>query len=154
MDDYYRLPGHLIRRLHQISVSLFAAEMAEAGLDLTPLQFAALAALSRSPGVDQVTLAGLLAYDRVTMSGVIDRLQKRGYVRREVSPRDRRARVLNLTDAGREVLAVVGPAVLRVQEDTLDGLDAGEREVLVELLARAVDAGNERTRAPLRLGDG
>ena len=51
------MPGHLIRRLHQISVSLFAARMAEAGLDLTSVQYAALVTVRENPGLDQATLA-------------------------------------------------------------------------------------------------
>lgn len=152
MDDYYRLPGHLIRRLHQISVAIFAEAMAEGGFDLTPVQYSALAALGRSPGVDQVTLAGMIAYDRVTLSGVIDRLQRRGYVAREVSATDRRARVLHLTDKGRSVLATVGPAVRHAQDEILAGLDPDEREGFVRLLLKITEAGNARARAPLRVG--
>lgn len=67
MSSLYTLPGHLIRRLQQIAVALFAARMAEAGLDLTPVQYAALSTIHDNPGVDQATLAGLIAYDRVTL---------------------------------------------------------------------------------------
>ena len=62
MTELYALPGHLIRRLNQISVSVFAARVAEEGFDLTPVQFAALMILSENPGIDQATLAGLIAH--------------------------------------------------------------------------------------------
>ena len=51
MSELDTLPGHLIRRVQQISVSLFSARMAEAGLDLTSVQFAALATLRDHPGL-------------------------------------------------------------------------------------------------------
>lgn len=145
------MPGHLIRRLHQISTSIFAEEMAQAGFDITPVQYAALSALSVHPGIDQNTLAGLVAHDRATMGGVVDRLERRGYVQREVSPVDRRARVLRLTDKGLTLMFAVAPAVRRVQDAILSPLDAESSAMLLTLINKVTDAGNERARAPLRL---
>ena len=107
MTDLYDLPGHLIRRMHQISVSAFAAETKAAGFDLTPMQFAALCMLEENPGIEQATLAGLVAIDRATIGGVVARLETRGLLERSVSRTDRRARVLTLTE--------IGAALLRLQ---------------------------------------
>ena len=145
-----RMPGHLIRRLHQLSTQVFLQRVREAGFDLTPVQFAALSMVAAQPGVDQATLAGLIAYDRSTIGGVVDRLVQKGYVARHVAGRDRRARELRLTPAGHRALEDVLPAVARAQESILSGLDADERRVLIALLTKATDAVNERSRAPLR----
>jgi len=153
MTDLYDLPGHLIRRLHQISVAIFASRMAEAGIDLTPVQFAALTTVDDNPGVDQATLAGLIAYDKVTIGGVVDRLVQKGLLRREVSKRDRRARVLTLSDEGQRLLARALPEARLVQDDTLAGLSDDERQSFVGLLRKATDAANDQSRAPLRLID-
>ncbi|RBI85428.1 MarR family transcriptional regulator [Rhodosalinus halophilus] len=150
MRDLYRMPGHLIRRMHQISVSVFAARMRAAGQDLTPVQFAALAALSAHSGVDQATLAGLIAYDRVTLGGVVDRLEAKGYLVREVSETDRRARILRLTPEGEAALDRARPVVDAVQDEMLAGLTRAERDELLRLLHKAAEAGNARSRAPLR----
>ena len=149
MADLYDMPGHLIRRLHQISTALFTARMEAAGLDLTSVQFAALAKVAETPGIDQATLAGLIAYDRVTLGGVVDRLVAKGLLDRSVHPRDRRARVLAVTDAGRAVLDSSLPAIGAVQEDLLAGLAPDERETFVALLRKATEAGNDQSRAPL-----
>ncbi len=74
VKDNNEMPGHLARRFQQIAVAVFLAEVEDAGFDLTPVQYAALAAISTNPGIDQVTLAGLIAYDRTTITGVVDRL--------------------------------------------------------------------------------
>jgi DNA-binding MarR family transcriptional regulator len=153
MTDLYDLPGHLIRRLHQISVAIFANRMAEAGIDLTPVQFAALTTVDDNPGVDQATLAGLIAYDKVTIGGVVDRLVQKGLLRREVSKRDRRARVLTLSDEGQRLLTRALPEARLVQDDTLAGLSDDERQSFVGLLRKATDAANDQSRAPLRLID-
>lgn len=153
MLDIHAMPGHLIRRLHQISVSIFAERMAAAGHDLTPVQFGALSAVAAVPGIDQATLAARIAYDRATIGGVVDRLAAKGLVARSVSQTDRRARTLRITPAGQAMLDAVRPLVAQVQQETLAGLDAGERDAFVALLVKATEAGNARSRAPLRLED-
>jgi DNA-binding MarR family transcriptional regulator len=151
MENLYRLPGHLIRRLQQAAVSIFMAEMGEVCRDLTPVQFGALVMTSKYPGLDQATLAGLIAYDRTTIGGVVDRLVQKGLVLRVVSSQDRRARELSLTDAGEHLLAQAIPQVERVQEIILSGLDASEQKQFLALLQKATEAINDRSRAPLRI---
>ena len=146
----YRMPGHLIRRLQQVAVSLFFEEVEPAGFDLTPVQFAALRAILHHPGIDQASLAGVIAYDRATIGGVLDRLEGKGLVRREMSKTDRRVRQLNLEPAGVKLLKTIDPLVARVQDRILDPLTREERETFLKILLKLADANNERSRAPLR----
>lgn len=150
MTDLNRMPGHLIRRFQQIAVSLFHMEADAVGCDITPVQFAALTHIGRQPGLDQATLAGLIAYDRTTIGGVVDRLIQKGFILRTVSDRDRRARMLEITGEGRRMLDHVGPAVARAQERMLCGLEAEEAREFMRLLRKATDAANDLSRAPLR----
>lgn len=150
MRDNNEMPGHLARRFQQIAVAVFLAEVEEAGFDLTPVQYAALAAIKMNPGIDQVTLAGLIAYDRTTITGVVDRLVQKGLLVRQASARDRRARELQVTDAGKRTLRAVTPVVEEAQRIMLRGLTAKEGAELMRLLRKAIAAGNELSRAPLR----
>jgi DNA-binding MarR family transcriptional regulator len=150
MTDTDDMPGHLARRFQQIAVGVFLAEVEAAGYDLTPVQYAALAAVGANPGIDQVTLAGLIAYDRTTITGVVDRLAQKGLVVRRESSRDRRARELTITDAGRRTLRGITPAVGAAQRIMMRGLTEKEGKELVHLLQKAIAAGNELSRAPLR----
>lgn len=147
--DIHTMPGHLIRRLNQISVALFADRMTGAGLTLTPVQFAALSAIRDHPGIDQATVAGLVAYDRATMGKVIDRLEGRALVRRTTSTTDRRAKALTLTDQGQTLFDTALPHVRGLQPDILTGLDEAERRIFLTLLDKATLAGNALSRAPL-----
>lgn len=150
MEDIRNMPGHLARRFQQIAVGVFLTEVEAAGYDLTPVQYAALAAVNANSQIDQVTLAGLIAYDRTTITGVVERLVQKGLVARHESRRDRRARELKITDAGRRTLRAVTPAVEEAQRVLLRGLTAKDAKELVRLLQRATAAGNELSRAPLR----
>jgi DNA-binding MarR family transcriptional regulator len=140
----------LARRFQQIAVAVFMAEVEAAGSDLTPVQYVALAAVNANPGIDQVTLAGLIAYDRTTITGVVDRLVLKGLMARNESSRDRRARVLTITEAGQRTLRSITPAVEAAQRIMLRGLSDKEAKELMRLLQKATAAGNELSRAPLR----
>lgn len=150
LRDIDDLPGHLVRRFHQIAVAIFHAETAALGADLTPVQYAALVKVRAHPGLDQATLAGLIAHDRTTITGVVDRLAQKGLLTRTVSDRDRRARTLRVTDAGAALLDRLAPAVATAQEVMLSGLTPGEGAELVRLLRKATRAANDLSRAPLK----
>ncbi|MHB2263671.1 MarR family winged helix-turn-helix transcriptional regulator [Aliihoeflea sp. PC F10.4] len=140
------MPGHLARRFQQTAVAVFAVEMKKTGHDLTPVQYAALVTLFEKPGIDQATLAGLIAYDRTTIGGVVDRLVRKGLVRREVGT-DRRARILDLTEEGNGALNAVSTAVETAQSVILGGLEPGERDELMRLLGKAIASLNDYSRA-------
>ena len=132
------MAGHLIRRLHQFSFQIFQQRMEEAGYNLTPVQFATMQALQSNPGMDQAQVAAMIAYDRATIGGVIDRLEQKGYVSRVVSRRDRRAREVSLSAEGRQVFNKVYPIVELLQEDILGKLSDGERAQLLALMTKAL----------------
>jgi DNA-binding MarR family transcriptional regulator len=147
LDD---LPGHAIRRLHQIAVAIFLQETESSGL--TPVQYAALQAVADHPGVDQRTLARSIGLDTSTLAGVIDRLEARGLLQRNASPDDRRVRLLTPTADGRALLVAVVPAMLRAQQRILEPLPAAQRREFMRMLRKLVTANNELSRAPSETG--
>ncbi|OPF62797.1 MarR family winged helix-turn-helix transcriptional regulator [Hydrogenophaga sp. H7] len=136
--DSLDMAGHLIRRLHQLSTQVFVQRTQAAGFDLTPVQFAALDAIGHHPGTDQATVAELIAYDRATIGGVIERLEQKGWVDRVVSERDRRARVLSLTAEGERILQALVPVVRNLQNEILQALGEADRARFLRLARQAV----------------
>ena len=119
LDD---LPGHHIRRLHQIAVAIFLQETEPLGL--TPVQYAALQGVANAPGVDQRTLARTIGLDTSTTGGVVDRLEARGLLQRNAHPDDRRVRRLTLTGAGQALLhprAAAGGRARRIHAHAAHG---------------------------------
>lgn len=145
------MAGHLIRRMNQISVSVFHDHMKNSGLSFTSVQFAALNMLESNPNIDQATLAGLIAHDRATIGNVIDRLEQLGLVNRLVSTRDRRAKVISLTQSGAKALTTLIPIVQALQNDILKGLSDAEKAEFIRLAAKIASTGNHLSRAPLVL---
>ena len=144
----YRMPGHLIRRCHQISVALFLEECA--AYEATPQQYAVLSALAENDGVDQITLAGLCAFNRTTAGEVIDRMEANGLLKRRDNESDRRVKNIFISKAGLSRLAQLNDAVKRVQQRLLEPLKPAERAKFVEYLTRIASENNELSRAPLR----
>jgi DNA-binding MarR family transcriptional regulator len=144
----YDLPGHLIRRCHQISVALFHQECA--AFNITPQQYAAMRVLTDNDGVDQITLAGLAAINRTTAGELVSRMEEAGYLTRKDNPRDMRVKLLFITKRGLKLISKVDAGVLRVQEKLLAPLNLAERKNFISYLARIADVNNEFSRAPLR----
>lgn len=143
----YDKPGHLIRRLQQIAVAVFLEETA--GFDITPVQYAVLAAVGIHPGIDQLRVANAIGFDRTTIAGVVERLEGRGLLRRRTGPTDRRAKVLYLTDTGRQTIRDMADGVDRAQARMLEGLEAAEKLVFLGMLARLVRLNNDASRVPV-----
>lgn len=136
--DFRLMPGHLIRRAHQVSSALFAEECG--ALDLTAVQYAALAAIAANADLDATRLSEQIAFDRSTIGGVLERLEAKGWIARRPSSEDRRVKLLELTAGGRDVLKRVGPAVARVQKRLLESFDPGDRETFMRLLGEMTSA--------------
>jgi DNA-binding MarR family transcriptional regulator len=136
------MPGHLIRRVHQISTALF---LEECGSDLTSVQFAALSMIQKHSNLDATRLAGLIAFDRSTIGDVLERLEAKGWIKRRESSSDRRTKLLSLTPSGSQLLRQILPAVRRVQERLLAPLAAKEAAILVHLLTELAELHEDAT---------
>lgn len=148
LRELHQKPGHLVRRCHQIAVALFLERCA--GFDLTPMQYAILRAADAEPGLDQISLAGLVALDRSNAARLCAMLEKRGLLKRARDRTDRRALRLSTTTQGKALLARAAAAVDDVQEALLAPLTVAERAAFVAALEKITDAHNEASRAPLR----
>jgi DNA-binding MarR family transcriptional regulator len=145
--DLYDQPGHLIRRANQIAVSMFFETM---NVEVTPIQYSILRMLQESPGIDQITLAGLVALDKSTAADIAVRLESRGWIRRELVAR--RQRRLSLTAEGEAALASMVTSVHELRERMLESLLPEEKTEFIRLLKKFVHLNNEQSRAPLQRG--
>ena len=131
--ELYEQPGHLIRRAQQIATLHFRDIL---GPDVTPVQYAILRMLQENPGIDQVTLAKLVALDNSTTADIAARLESKGWIVRELLPR--RQRKLLLTEAGLAMLTSVVPNVYDLRHRMLAPLDMEEQREFMRLLRKFV----------------
>lgn len=129
-------PNYLFWCLHKTSMSIVTEELEKVGADITPVQYAALVGIQGNPGIDQATLASVIGYDRATIGGVIDRLEKKDLLSRKVHPQDRRARALYLEPAGETLIAEVEGVVNAAQERILSPLPKQDHAVFLQMVAK------------------
>ena len=83
-------------------------------------------------------LAGTLACDASNVTGLVDRLESRGLVRRRPSVEDRRVKVLALTPAGSRLRALMLER-MTTPPDTIGRLSPREQRALVRILTRLLE---------------
>lgn len=141
--ELHEQPGHLIRRAHQIAVSLFHDKL---GREVTPVQYAVLRALQDKPGIDQVTLAQEIALDTSSTADVAIRLEAKGLIVREVLPRGQRCLVL--TGEGEALLARLVPGMNDMCRTMLADMDSKEQAEFIRLLQKFVHINDDGRAAP------
>ena len=131
------LPGLIGFNLRCAQVAVFQDFKRSVGAtEISPPQFGALVLIEANPGLSQSAIAAALRFDRSTLVQIIDRLEQRALVVREVSALDRRSHALRLTEAGARQLAELKRLVADHEEQITGRLDAGEKRTLVALLRR------------------
>ena len=106
--------------------TLHALSSALADLNLSAAEINALANLADRGALNVRELSAETGTRATTLTGVLDRLENRGYLTRELDPADRRSFRLPLTGEGREVAERVRVAVADLERDALARLSADQ----------------------------
>lgn len=133
MDDREAQALNQAIRLLSLRHRARAAELL-APLGLSTGQEALLLELAHSGATIQAQLSTALGCEPPSVTGMIRKLQERGLVRRSPSPTDRRAALVELTEAGRTLVADLGVVWRQLAEETVAGLDDATASRLPGLL--------------------
>lgn len=147
LKDLYERPGFLLRRAHQISVSIFLAEVGDS--EITTTQYGVLVILQKRENLDQIGLSKLVGLDRSTTALVVGKLESAGYVVRRDDAADRRRKVLALTPRGFEVVEQLSGPAQAARRNALSAFSPAEARTFLRLLKKFVDAFNHSARAPI-----
>jgi DNA-binding MarR family transcriptional regulator len=101
---------------------------------LTMWGYSVLLALRGQPARTQTTLAEAIGADKTRIIGVLDDLQRRGLIRRQPDPDDRRAKVLELTADGRRACDAAQTDIREMEEVLLDRLPQTDRQAFLRAL--------------------
>ena len=106
------------------------------GIKLTRSQWSVLAHLLRNDGMQQRELAEEMDITAITLTGLLDRMEREGWVERRADPVDRRAKRIFLTEKVAPVTKELRTLARDVRKAALQGLNEGEQQLLMNLLVR------------------
>ena len=128
--------GSRIKLLSMLLSRTFQERLEPYGL--TPFHWVVLCCLWQEDGLATSSIGERLQQVGGTLTGVIDRMEERGLVRRERDTRDRRIWRIWLTEAGKELEEVLPPIALDIREQAMAGIPEAERELLSRLIDQAI----------------
>jgi len=111
--------------------------MADFGLAKSAFNILMLLRHAQPEGMLLHDLGEMLLVSRANITGLIDHLEAKGYVKRVVDVHDRRARFARLTRKGEELLDTFAPLHFRKVSELLKDLTDDEKETLTSLLKKA-----------------
>ena len=135
-------PGQLGFLIHDVSrLRRTVVDKALRPLGVTRSQWWVLSSLSRhrGTGLMQTELSKLLDVGKVTLGGLIDRLEARGYVERRPLPGDRRAKRVLMTGKGTKLLAQIHKVAKVVNAEIMTGISAGDATRVETILRKMKD---------------
>jgi DNA-binding MarR family transcriptional regulator len=110
-------------------------DLAMKPVGLTNGQFSLLMSLNRPVPATMKSVSDLLAMDRTTLTAALKVLQRRGLVASSADPRDRRGKLLTLTETGRTLLVEALPIWTQVHADIDAELGKGGAQTMRDGLA-------------------
>ena len=126
---------YFVRKLKKAMEQRFAEHLSKYGITLA--QFEILTQLFRKDSLTQAELADRCSKDAPQVTGVIDRLERDGFVIRSQHPTDRRSHNIVLTDKAKRLRDTV-PVIRKAMNDqAMIGMTAEEFELLKNMLDRA-----------------
>ncbi|MBI5949785.1 MAG: MarR family transcriptional regulator [Chloroflexi bacterium] len=116
---------------------------------LTVTQLRLLSFLSEEDGLSNAALADRLLVTRPSVSALLERLERGGFIRREVAPNDRRAIRISLEERGRTAVSHLRQDTWAYTGHLMRSLSDDELEELASSLNRFVEAGRAQRQADL-----
>lgn len=129
--------GYLIHEVARLLKRRFEEEAKTHGITLP--QWKALAQIALKDNITQRALADAIDADPMTMSGILDRLEKRGLIDRLPDPKDSRAKLARLTPEGDQLFRKAREVGLALFEAATAGLSETEHEVMKTALCKMRD---------------
>lgn len=128
--------GYRIKLLSQLLSRKFNEKLEPFGL--TSFHWLVLCCLWREDGLPTSSIGDKLKQVGGTLTGVLDRMEERGLVRRERDAHDRRIWRIWLTDAGKELERVLPPIAAEMRDEAMQGISAADKEIFSQILNRAI----------------
>jgi len=127
----------LISKVCQKLIINLQKSFSESGVEVTPIQGMLLFFLQKNDGLNLTQISQGLMLENPTVTGLIDRLEKLGYVKRSDHPNDRRVYLVHITEKGNKVANKALPIIKKLNEEIKKGYSKEEIENFKKVLIGA-----------------
>ncbi|UUZ89967.1 MarR family transcriptional regulator [Paenibacillus sp. P25] len=134
--NLFESPGFLINRLAHLMANELDARLKKHGVTIS--QWAVLSLLNEREGVPQVEIQQKLGIEGATVTGLLQRMEKSGFIRRDADLQDRRVQRVFMTDLSRSLTDLLTAEAEAVNEKTLQGFTSDEKAFFLRMVVRAM----------------
>lgn len=128
--------GFLLTDTSRLFRQFFERTVAENGLGLTPGEIRALGNVIRFRGSRQAALAERMGVEPMTLSAYLDRLEGRGLIQRTVDASDRRAKLIEPTEAAFDIMKSLDPLFDQIYRHATGSVTKAEMQATAQTLAK------------------
>lgn len=128
-------PFHIMSQMKNGMLHLVQIRLKEADIDLSMEGFISMIHIRHLDGMHQTQLAETVGRDKPSVTRTLDGLEKRGWVRRNVDPDDRRSHLLGLTDEGKRILELAEPYVREIITQIFEPISDADYQVFLSVLS-------------------
>ena len=112
----------------------FFDKLQENGINITPEQFLVLDILWKEQSLSQQKIADIIQKDKNSVTKIIDSLEKKNLVRREVDKNDRRINKIELTDDAVALEKLTTEVAINFMNDVVKGIDNKDLDTFVNVM--------------------
>ena len=148
LEQVFMHPGHLIRRVHQIFLSVFEDEFALS--DISPPQYMILTAVHDVGEMDMSAISAAAAVDKASCSRFVARLVERGLLAMSADAADQRRKLVRMTQKGEKALPRLHLHSKHLKARLFENLSDDQAAAFLQALHHFADVNNALSRAPHR----
>lgn len=126
--------GYIVRNFTKSLRIKILENFKKARININIEEWIALAFLNRFEDKNQQQLGALLMQDKTAVTRLMDQMETNGIIRRQIDPKDKRNKIINLTDKGKELYLRVVPHVEKTIDQAYSGIDINKVELVKSTL--------------------
>ncbi len=136
--------GGLIKHLHKLFEKAINEKMVSVNITASQMEVLVYVYLKNDEGleVNQVDIEKNLNLKNPTVTGLISRLEKKGYLKREKSSKGNNYKSVVVTESGKSIIENGQSLVSEVENEMLSPLDENEKKELIRLITKVIDNKN------------
>lgn len=129
----------LFNRVHMLSLALLRRDLQKKQGDVTPEQLHLMSRIRERGGINQKQLGELTFKDRPNITRIVRLLKKKGFIETRPDEGNKKANLLFLTEAGKDIMARCTPVVSNNWDRRYEGLSAEETMALRKILLHIIN---------------